>query len=235
VAPLVAFIPLFLQMPILVALWTAMNTEIQLRNAPFDGWWIVDLSNPDALISFGGDGITIPVLSWLPWWLGGSMFRNIPSFNVLPILMGVSMWLQQKYMPKPGMQARIDAAKTQPTSAGAPTLEMQMRQQAMMANIMSVMFPLMFYYMPSGLNLYWMATNVFGIFESLIIRKQLEREKERRAKLGPPPPKKPGAVARLFKWMAEQGNELQQKADQITEQDRRKGVQKDREDRKKRK
>lgn len=232
-AGLVAFIPLFLQMPILVALWTAMNTEIQLRNAPFDGWWIVDLSSPDALIRFGGDGLTIPILSWIPW-LGPLMFSNIPSLNLLPVLMGVSMWLQQKYMPKPAMEARMQAARGAEPAAGGPNVQDQLRQQQMMANMMSIMFPFMFYYMPSGLNLYWMATNIFGIFESLLIRKQLREEKERRAKLGPPPPGRPGMMARLFKWMAEQGSELQQKADQITEQDRRKGLQKDRDDRRKR-
>jgi YidC/Oxa1 family membrane protein insertase len=213
-AGMIGMVPMFIQMPILVALWTALNTDVHLRNAAFDGWWIDDLSRPDALIDFGPVGLTIPVLSWLP--LVGSWFVGIPSLNLLPILMGASMWLQQKYMPKPGMQAKLEAAKKQSESGEKPKSGMnvqdQLRQQQMMMNIMSVMFPLMFYYMPSGLTLYWMATNVFGIFESLRIRKQIELEKKK----GPRPPKRPGIVSGFFRRMAQQAEELQKKADEIS-------------------
>ena len=83
----------------------------------------------------------------------------------------------------------------------------------MMANMMAVMFPLMFYYMPAGLNLYWLATNVFGIGESIVIRKQLEKEKKK----GPPKgPKKPGMLSKFFKKMAAQAEELQHKADKMS-------------------
>ena len=213
---MVSMIPMFIQMPILVALWTALNTDVHLRNAPFDGWWITDLSRPDALIDFGPGGWDVPLLSLFP--LIGGMFRDIPSFNLLPIFMGVSMWLQQKYMPKPGMAAKLEAAKKAKEAGQKPPppgkgIEDQLRQQKMMANMMSVMFPLMFYYMPSGLNLYWLATNVFGIGESIVIRKQLEREKKK----GPPKgPKKPGMVSKFFKRMAEQAEQLQKKADDIS-------------------
>lgn len=213
---MVSMIPMFIQMPILVALWTALNTDVHLRNAPFDGWWITDLSRPDALIDFGPGGWDVPLLSLFP--LIGGMFSDIPSFNLLPIFMGVSMWLQQKYMPKPGMKAKLEAAKKAKEAGQKPPppgkgIEDQLRQQKMMANMMSVMFPLMFYYMPAGLNLYWLATNVFGIFESIIIRKQLEKEKKK----GPPKgPKKPGMVSKFFKRMAEQAETLQKKADDIS-------------------
>ena len=218
---MVGMLPLFIQMPILVALWTGLNTDINLRHAPFDGWWINDLAAPDALISFA-EPITIPVLGWLP--LLGWMFQGIPSINILPLLMGISMWLQQKYMPKPGMHAKLDAAKKNPTAERKPgqmTPEDQIRQQQMMAYMMSIMFPLMFYYMPSGLNLYWMATNVFGIGESLIIRKQLREEKERREQQGvQAPAKKSGFMARALKKMAAQAEELQKKADTLSDLDK---------------
>jgi YidC/Oxa1 family membrane protein insertase len=217
---MVGMLPLLIQMPILVALWTSLNTDIQLRHAPFDGWWIYDLSAPDALVKFGGAGLTIPVLGWLP--MIGRMFQNIPSLNLLPILMGISMWLQQKYMPKPAQQARLEAARKQQQQApkkggGGMSPQDQLRQQQMIAYMMAVMFPLMFYYMPSGLNLYWMSTNVFGIFESLVIRKQLKAEKERG---GPPGPEKkqPGLAARLFARLAERAEEIQRKADELSDQ-----------------
>ena len=218
---LVGMLPLFIQMPILVALWTGLNTDINLRHAPFDGWWIKDLAAPDALVAFDPP-ITIPVLGQLP--LLGWMFTGVTGLNLLPILMGISMWLQQKYMPKPGMQAKLEAAKKNPPAERKPgqtSPQDQLRQQQMIAYMMTFMFPLMFYYMPSGLNLYWMATNVFGIGESLIIRKQLREEKERRAREGPPPPstkKKSGFMSRMLKKMAEQAEEIQRKADKLSDQ-----------------
>jgi YidC/Oxa1 family membrane protein insertase len=224
-AGLVGMLPLMIQIPILGALWTAMNTDIHLRHAPLDGWWIRDLSAPDALIPFHPP-IDIPVLSWIP--LIGPMFTQVSAFNLLPVLMGVSMWLQQKYMPKPHVQAQQEAARRQPTEPrpqrGGMTPEEQLRQQRIMAYMMSIMFPFMFYYMPAGLNLYWMATNVVGIAESLIIRRQLQAEKKRRESPGyQPPPRRPGLMARLFRRLAEQAEELQKKADQLSEHGRAPG------------
>lgn len=227
-ASMISFIPLFIQMPILVALWTALNTDIELRHAVFDGWWIDDLSSPDALIPFSDPGLTVPILGQLP--LIGKMFTNIPSFNLLPVLMGVSMWLQQKYMPKPGQEARLEAARKKAQdgaasgkSTGGMTPEDQLRQQQTIAYMMSIMFPLMFYYMPSGLNLYWMATNVFGIAESLIIRKQLKEEKERRERDGVDPvkKKKSGVLGGFFKRLAEQAEQLQKQADAMAQDEKR--------------
>jgi hypothetical protein len=60
-----------------------------------------------------------------------------------------------------------------------------------------------------------MATNIFGIFESLIVRKQIKQEKERREREGPPP-KKPGMLSRLMKHVAEQAEELQRQADSVS-------------------
>jgi len=218
-ASFIGMVPMFLQMPILVALWTSLNTDVQLRHAPFDGWWIKDLAAPDALLMFDPP-LTIPILGQLPWL--GAMFHEIPALNLLPLVMGVSMWLQQKYMPKPGMHAKLEAARKHPPRERKPgqlTPEEQLRQQRIMAYVMTVMFPLMFYYMPAGLNLYWMATNVFGIFESLIIRKQLQQEKERREKEGPPPPgaRKTGLVGRVLKKMAAQAEQIQRRADALSD------------------
>ena len=222
-ASMVAFVPLFLQMPILVALWTALNTDIHLRHAPFDGWWIIDLAAPDSFLVFNPP-VTVPILGDIP--LIGSVFTKIASLNLLPILMGVSMWLQQKYMPKPHhVQVKLEAAKkraaesTKPKSGMSP--EDQLRQQRIMAYLMAVLFPLMFYKMPAGLNLYWLSTNVFGICESLIIRKQIDDEKRRRAEGGPDAgrARRPGMVARFLKQVVEQAEELQKKADKISQAD----------------
>lgn len=216
----VAFLPMFLQMPILVALWTGLNTDVNLRHAPFDGWWIDDLSSPDALITFDPP-IHLPILSWFM----GPFY----ALNILPIVMGISMWLQQKYMPKPQLKARQEHAAQHTAepkkSRSGLSPEEQMRQQQMMAYMMAILFPLMFYKMPSGLNLYWFATNVFGIGESLIIRRQINAERKRREEGGVPaprkegPPKKGGGlVSRFFKHIAQQADELQRKADEVSRQ-----------------
>ncbi len=204
----VSLLPMFLQMPILVALWSGLNSDIHLRHAPFDGWWIVDLSAPDALLRFDPP-ITIPIIGWLP--LIGSVFSGVTSLNLLPLLLALVMWLQQKYMPKPQTAARAP-------SAGGLSPDDQARQQKIMMYMMVVLFPLMFYKMPSGLNLYWFASNIFGIAESLIIRKQINEERERLAREGPRPrgPKPPGLVGQFLKRIASQAEELQRKADDIT-------------------
>lgn len=219
-ASMVAFVPLFIQMPILVALWSTLSSDVELRHAALDGYWIRDLSAPDALIKFGAPGITLPIISMLPFI--GTLFTNIPSFNLLPLLMGIAMWLQQKYMPKPEFQKKAATANPAPRPAGGGlTPEEQLRQQQMIAKMMCIMFPLMFYYMPSGLCLYWMASNVYGIIESLIIRRQLRQEKERALKEGPKPPRSGGFMSRLLKRFAEQVEEVNRRADRISDRDPR--------------
>lgn len=221
-APLLGMLPMIIQMPILISLWTALSNDIHLRHAPLDGWWIRDLSAPDGLFRFGDGGVTIPILGWLP--LIGPFFSNIHSFNMLPILMGISMYLQQKYMPKPALAAKLEAAKQAGAATPAPppgprsgmSPEDQARQQQMIAHMMTIMMPIMFYTMPSGLNLYWMVTNVFGIVESLIIRRQMQAEKVRRAAEGPPPPPKPGRISEWFRRLSAEYQELQKKADEAS-------------------
>lgn len=232
-APMVGMIPMMIQMPIMIALWTALNTDINLRHSQFDGWWIRDLAAPDSLITFASP-VTVPVLGWLP--LIGRIFHDIPSFNLLPILMGVSMYLQQKYMPKPNIAAKREAAKAaggEQSDAMGMTPDEQIRQQQMIANMMSVMMPVMLYYFPSGLALYWMSSNIFGIFESLIVRKQLDQEKARRAAAPPQPakPAKPGWFANMMKQMAEHIEDVQRKADDVSRSDP-KTTQRERKDKK---
>lgn len=124
VNPLGGCLPMLLQMPLLFALFIVFRSTIELRGAPFI-FWISDLSQPDALI---------PLPFSLP--LYGD------QISLLPLLMGVSMFVQQKMT----------------TSQANP-------QQKMMTQFMSVFFIILFNQFPSGLNLYYTLFNVLTILQ----------------------------------------------------------------------
>lgn len=176
-------LPMFLQMPIWGALWAALNFTVEMRHQPFI-LWIKDLTAADSAFR-------------LPWTL--PLMGD--TVNVLPLLLGISMWLQQRFMPKPATTAG-QSAKTNE----------QMAQQRMMMAFMSVFMVFIFYHAPSGLNLYIMASNFFGLFEQHRIRKHLKEQEGGGTagvvgKDGPKPPtsgtfKKPRFLEKLEK-MAE--------------------------------
>jgi YidC/Oxa1 family membrane protein insertase len=148
-SPVMGFLPMFIQMPVWIALWSAVNASVDLRGAGFLPIWITDLSMPDALIRFSA--FTVPIAGW-----------TINSFNLLPILMGVAFYLQQKLMP------------TQAAAASNPQMA---QQQKMMQIMMPILFPLMLYNVASGVNLYIMTSTFVGVLEQHLIRKHI-REKE---------------------------------------------------------
>ena len=147
-SPVLSMVPMMIQMPIWIALYSAIYASISLRGAPFLPFWITDLSVPDALFRF--KAVTLP------------LFGKLDSFNLLPIMMGVAFYLQQKLMPK---------------QSGAAANPQIAQQQKMMMIMMPIMFPLMLYKAPSGLNLYIMASTSAGVIEQYVIKKHI-REKE---------------------------------------------------------
>ena len=130
VNPLGGCLPMLLQMPLLFALFQVFRTTIELRAEPFI-WWIKDLSAPDAVFT-------------LPF--------SIPIYGshvaILPILMVVSMFIQQRMM-----------------SGGAA----QQPQQKTMQYFMTGFFFLMFNSFPSGLILYYTLFNVLTIAQQKLI------------------------------------------------------------------
>ncbi|NQV32017.1 MAG: membrane protein insertase YidC [Phycisphaeraceae bacterium] len=146
-SPIMGFLPMMIQMPVWISLWSAINASVDLRGKGLLPFWITDLSVPDALIPF--TPFTLP------------LFGTIDSFNLLPVLMGVAFYLQQKLMP-----SQANAANPQ-----------MAQQQKMMAIMMPIMFPLMLYKVPSGVNLYIMTSTALGVWEQTIIRKHI-KEKE---------------------------------------------------------
>jgi YidC/Oxa1 family membrane protein insertase len=158
-------LPMFLQMPIWVALYLSLSNNILMRHeSPFYGLtWIPDLTAQDALIQFSSP-IHIPLFGW-----------ELTSFNVMPLLVGLFMYIQQKTQPKP---------KPNPNM----TEQQRQQQEAMqrMMPMMSAMMVLIFYKMPSGLNLYVMFSSLFGWLEQRVIRKHI-REREAAGTLHKPP------------------------------------------------
>ncbi len=130
VNPLSGCLPMLVQLPVFIGLYNALMQAIELRHAPFIGW-INDLSQPDRLGS-----LPIP-------------FVEPAGIPVLTLLMGASMFIQQKMTP----------------STGDPT------QQQMML-IMPVIFTVMFVNFPSGLVVYWFANNVLSIGQQYITNRQ---------------------------------------------------------------
>lgn len=153
-SPIMGMLPMFIQMPIWIALWSAIYTSIALRGAPFLPVWITDLSLPDAIVS------------WTP--IAMPVFGSIHSLNLLPILMGVAFYLQQKIMP---MQPPANAA-TNPQMA---------QQQKIMNFLLPLMMPLVLYNAPSGVNLYIMTSTFGGVVEQYFIKKHIKEKEEQEA------------------------------------------------------
>jgi YidC/Oxa1 family membrane protein insertase len=129
VNPLGGCLPMLLQLPVFIGLFYALRSSIQLRQAPFFGW-IDDLAAPDLLFTM--PGLEFPV-------------------RVLPLLMGASMFVQQKITP-----VQADPA-----------------QARMMLIMMPAMMTVVSYSFPSGLVLYWMMSNVLAISHQLWIGRSL--------------------------------------------------------------
>jgi YidC/Oxa1 family membrane protein insertase len=178
--PILGCLPMFLQMPIWIALYAAVSNNVALRHHglfPPSWHWLTDLSAPDRLIPFTVFGVTHPIQIPL---VGG-----IDAINLLPILLCIAMFLQTKYSPQSKMTAQT------PQMA---------QQQKMMLYMMPGMMLLFFYAAPSGLNLYIMASTFCGLIEQHFIRKHLQHQKElkeavtvaptRKIKLGFGPKKK---------------------------------------------
>jgi YidC/Oxa1 family membrane protein insertase len=94
VNPAAGCLPILIQIPIFFALYKVIFVTIELRHAPFVGW-LRDLSAPDPSSIFNAFGL-------LPWDapVTGSILHLI-FIGLLPILLGISMWLQQKLNPAP--------------------------------------------------------------------------------------------------------------------------------------
>ncbi|MDC3091521.1 membrane protein insertase YidC [Rickettsiales bacterium] len=135
--PAAGCLPILVQIPIFFALYKVLFVSIEMRHAPFFGW-IKDLSAPDPTSIFNFFGM-------IPW--DPPSFLNI---GIWPILMGLTMYLQQKINPPPPdpIQAKI-----------------------------FLMLPFVFTFLlatfPSGMVIYWTINNILSIGQqSFLLNKQ---------------------------------------------------------------
>ncbi len=139
VNPAAGCLPILLQIPIFFSLYKVIFVTLELRHAPWIGW-IKDLSAPDPssiLNLFGLFSYATP---------GPESIFSIVSLGILPILLGISMWLQQKLNPAP-----TDAT------------------QAMIFAWMPWVFMFMLGTFASGLVIYWIANNMITFSQQYII------------------------------------------------------------------
>ena len=139
VNPAAGCLPILIQIPIFFSLYKVIFVTIELRHAPFFGW-LRDLSAPDPSSMLNLFGL-LPYATPAP----GSMFFLF-SLGVLPILLGISMWLQQKSNPAP----------TDPA-------------QKMIFAWMPWVFMFMLGSFASGLVLYWITNNTITFIQQYII------------------------------------------------------------------
>ena len=139
VNPASGCLPILLQIPIFFSLYKVIFVTLELRHAPFFGW-LNDLSAPDSSSIFNLYGL-LPYAAPEPGTIMALIF-----IGVLPLLLGVSMWLQQKLNPAP----------TDPT-------------QAMIFAYLPWVFMFMLGSFASGLLVYWITNNTVTFIQQYTI------------------------------------------------------------------
>jgi YidC/Oxa1 family membrane protein insertase len=137
--PLSGCLPMLAQIPVFIALYKGLLVTIELRHAPFF-LWINDLSAPEYLWDIHLGGFTLPI-------------------RLLPLLMGISMVIQQKMTPSASMDP--------------------MQQKLML--LMPVVFTFMFWGFPTGLVIYWLVNNILSIGQQWLYNRQADAARAAKA------------------------------------------------------
>ena len=123
--PLGGCLPIFIQMPVFIALYWVLLYSVEMRQAPFM-LWIQDLSAQD-------------------------------PYYILPVIMGITMFIQQKLNPS----AMMD----------------EMQQKVM--KLLPFIFTIFFLFFPAGLVLYWVVNNILSVAQQWYITKKIEAGEEK--------------------------------------------------------
>jgi YidC/Oxa1 family membrane protein insertase len=169
VNPMAGCLPIFLQIPIFYALYKVLLIAVEMRHQPFV-LWIKDLTAPDPLSPINLFGL-------LPFQPPGFI-----AIGILPILVGVTMWLQQK----------MNSAPMDPT------------QQKIFAWMPWILVVIMAPF-AAGFQVYWVTNNLLSILQIWFLNRKMDATAAARAKAGvalgkvkaspppdsPPPPESP--------------------------------------------
>jgi len=139
--PFQGCLPLIIQMPFLVGMLDLLKSTFALRGVPFIPGWIDNLTAPDALLTWE---YPIPFVG--------------TTFHLLPILLGIVMFLQQKF----------EMAKNKGHAVG---------QQQTTGLLITCVFTVLFYKMPSGLNIYFLSSMLLQIFQRWYSHKRAQLKK----------------------------------------------------------
>jgi YidC/Oxa1 family membrane protein insertase len=137
VNPASGCLPIVIQIPVFFALYKVLFVTIEMRHAPFYGW-IRDLSAPDPTSIANLFGL-------IPW--------DPPQFLMIgawPLIMGATMFLQQKLNPQPPDPI-----------------------QAKMFAVLPVVFTFMLAHFPAGLVIYWTWNNILSIVQQWVIMRRM--------------------------------------------------------------
>ena len=143
VNPAAGCLPILVQIPVFFALYKVLFVSIEMRQAPFFGW-VKDLSVADPTSIFNLFGLLPYSTNFLPDFL---------NLGVWPILMGITMVLQQKLNPKPPdpVQAKIFAW-------------------------MPIVFTFLLATFPAGLVIYWTWNNLLSIAQQWVIMNKMNKD-----------------------------------------------------------
>jgi YidC/Oxa1 family membrane protein insertase len=137
VNPASGCLPIVIQIPVFFSLYKVLFVTIEMRHAPFYGW-IHDLSAPDPML-------ILTAFGHFPW--------NVPHFlaiGIWPLLMGCSMFLQQRLNPQPADPV-----------------------QAKVFMFMPIFFTFLLGSFPAGLVIYWTWNNLLSMTQQFVIMKRM--------------------------------------------------------------
>ena len=138
--PIAGCLPILLQIPVFFSLYKVLFVTIEMRHAPFIGW-IHDLSAPDPL------GL-LTLFGFVDWNVPGIL--QLFNIGIWPILMGISMFLQQKLNPAP-----VD------------------KMQAKIFMFLPIVFTFVLGGFAAGLVIYWTTNNILSMAQQYVIQRKI--------------------------------------------------------------
>ena len=141
VNPASGCLPVLIQIPVFFALYKVLFVTIEMRHAPFFGW-IQDLAAPDPTSIWNLFGL-IP-------WDPSTVIPHFLNIGAWPLIMGVTMWLQQRLNPQPPDPV-----------------------QAKMFMLLPFVFTFFLASFPAGLVIYWAWNNILSIIQQWAIMRRM--------------------------------------------------------------